>query len=78
MDMVTFTVQLPPVDAPLVHDTKDKVSKDRLHKEDLWYELKPDECFALIVDMVKDVQADSKCHLQGVSYIYDKNITIVT
>lgn len=66
--MVAIGIKLPPVDTPLVHDTEDQVAKDGLHKQDLRQEFEPDKSLALVIDVVKDVQADSKGHVNDTNH----------
>lgn len=63
VDMMAITVKFPPVNAPLVHDTEDEVTKDGFHKQNLRDEFQPNDDLLSKVDMVEYIQTDSKGHL---------------
>lgn len=66
--MMAIRIKLPPVDAPLVHDTEDQITKDRLHEQNLRHEFEPNKGLALVVNVVEDVQADSKGHVNDTNH----------
>lgn len=65
MNVIAFIVKCPPVNAPLVQDTECEIAKDGRHEQNLGHKFEPNEHLVLKVDVVVDLQADTKGHLQG-------------
>jgi hypothetical protein len=63
-----------PIDAPLIDDTNTKISKDRLHEQDLWNELAPDADCLLVMKMVVGTQNNTKGHLEITKYCVRGNV----
>lgn len=77
--MVAILIQSPPIDRPLVKDTKNEIAKDTFHEEDLRQCLQPDKHLLAIVDMVENVEDNGKGHLKRdpVSEIFRKYDSVV-